>query len=804
MTSRFLSTFTTFLFLCLAFLASGQERFTLSGYVKDEASGESIIGVNIIAEGPQVGTATNEYGFYSLSLPRGEYAIRVSFIGYQNVRDTINLVDDITRNFELKLSSIETEAAEVVADRNKNVDDAQMGTVNLEVDKIKTLPALLGEVDILKTIQYLPGVQSGGEGNTGFYVRGGGPDQNLILIDGAVVYNASHLLGFFSVFNADAIKDIELIKGGMPAEYGGRLASVLNITQKDGNAREHQFDGGIGLISSRFTAQGPIKEDTASYLISARRTYIDVLARPFINPESEFAGSSYYFYDLNAKFNYKFSDKDQLFLSGYLGRDIFNFASNRSGFSVDIPWGNTIGSLRWNHLFSDKLFLNTTLSVSNYNFGLEGGQEQLSFELFSGVRDYTAQTQINFLPNPRHTIKAGIDYTYHKFTPYNVTASSEDVTFNTGSDQEIFAHEAAVYVQDEFAITDKLLVNAGLRYSWFGLVGPFTRFINDEAGDNFGAPTPPEAIVYETGEIVEDYGGLEPRITARWKVHKNASIKASFTQNFQYIHLASLSPTGLPTDLWVPSTDKLLPQKGRQYALGYFRNFKEDRYEASVEIYYKDMQNLVEYQAGTRPENTLNTNIDDPLLSGDGYSYGAEFFVKKSRGDLNGWIGYTWSKTNRTFELIDNGAEFPARFDRRHDLSVVVNYQLNPMWTFGTTFVYATGNAITLPVERYIVEGQIVNEYGKRNGYRMPPYHRLDLSATWYPSNRPNAKERSIGSRPFESSWTFSVFNVYNRQNPYFIYFGNEGDLSAGTLDITAYQVSLFPILPSVTWNFSF
>lgn len=796
-----------FTWIC-AIAGQAQEKYTLSGYVKDAENGEYIIGANVYLENSGKGTSTNGYGFYSLSMPEGEYVLSVSFVGYKNVKDTLKLDNDRKLNFELKPSSFVTEEARVIADKNRNVSSSEMGTVNLEMENIETLPALLGEVDILKTIQYLPGVQSGGEGNTGFYVRGGGPDQNLILIDNAVVYNASHLLGFFSVFNANAVKDIKLIKGGMPAEYGGRLASVLDITLKEGNTKKHEFEGGIGLISSRFTAQGPIKKDTASYIFSARRTYVDVLVRPFINPESEFAGSSYYFYDLNGKMNYRFSDRDQIYFSGYFGRDIFNFSSNRSGFSVDIPWGNSIASLRWNHLFNDKLFMNTNLSFSNYNFALEGGQEQFQFTLSSGVRDYSGKVQLNYFPNPLHDIKGGVDYTYHRFTPYNVSAASEDVSFDTGSGQDIFAHEAAVYVQDEFSITDKLLINAGLRYSWFALVGPFTRFNNSESGDNFGAPSPATTNVFESGEIVEDYGGWEPRLTARWRLHKNGSIKAGFTQNYQYIHLASLSPTGLPTDLWIPSTDQLLPQVGQQYSMGYFRNFDDDRYEASVEVYYKNMENLVEYQAGARPENSFNSNIDNQLVSGDGYSYGAEFFVKKSRGNFNGWVGYTWSKTNRAFEQIDNGREFPARFDRRHDLSVVANYKLNKAWTFATTFVYATGNAITLPVERYVVEGRIVNEYGDRNGYRMPPYHRLDLSATWYPANRKgkegNAQKDKDGKINFESSWTFSVYNVYNRMNPYFIYFANEGDLGSGTLDITAYQVSLFPILPSVTWNFSF
>lgn len=787
------------------------QNSTLSGNIIDQASGEAIIGATVYVEELKKGTASNVYGFYSLTVPQGSYTLQFSAIGYKTVSLEIDLSRDQTLNQELKENVIVTQAAEVVADKSKNTESTDMGRVDLDVNKIKKLPAFLGEVDILKTIQFLPGIQSAGEGNTGFYVRGGGPDQNLILLDNAVVYNASHLFGFFSVFNADAVKNVEVIKGGMPANYGGRLASVLDITLKEGNMREHEFNGGIGLIASRFTAQGPIKKDTSSYIISGRRTYIDVLAQPFVNPESAFAGSGYYFYDLNMKVNYKLSDKDQLFLSGYFGRDVFGFESSNVGFSASIPWGNATGSLRWNHIFSDKLFLNTNLTFSDYTFEFTGAQDEFEFTLFSGIRDWSFKSNLSYYPNLRHNIQAGIEYIYHEFTPSNVSARSGDVEFDTGEITRIYAHEFSAYALDQFDISDQLRLNAGLRFSWFTHVGPFTRFLKDENQDDFSAVSADESIDYSPGEKVADYVNLEPRINLRWKTGANSSIKAAYTQNYQYLHLASLSPTSLPTDVWVPSTDRVQPQFSVQYALGYFRNFKGNEYEASVEIYYKEMDNLVEFEEGAQPENSINDNVDNQFVFGIGDSYGIEFFLKKSIGKVNGWVGYTWSKTTREFDDLNNGNPFPARFDRRHDLSIVLNYDLNDKWSFGAAFVYGTGNAITLPVSRYFLEGRVVSEFADRNSFRMDPYHRADISVNYYPSKfkkerkRVNADGEAVPVlKKFYSSWSFSIYNIYNRMNPYFIYFGSEGNVNDGTLQLKAYQVSLFPVLPSITWNFSF
>ena len=791
-------------FFSLSAASSFGQKYTLSGYVKDASNGEYMIGATVFIKELGTGTTTNQYGFYSITLDQGNYNVVISFIGFNDTKFTIDLSKDIRRNTDLSAGAILTDEFEVVGEKsNENTDGTQMGKVDLEVEKIKALPAFLGEVDIMKTIQFLPGVQSAGEGNTGFYVRGGGPDQNLILLDEAVVYNASHLFGFFSVFNADAVKSIELTKGGMPANYGGRLASVLDISMKEGNSKEFHGEGGIGLISSRLTLEGPIKKDTSSFIISARRTYIDVLAEPFIPDTAAFAGSGYFFYDLNAKVNYRLSDKDRLFLSGYFGRDVFTFNDTESDFRVRIPWGNATTSLRWNHLFSDKLFLNTTAIFTDYQFEFGASQSQFEFKLFSGIRDYNLKMDFNYYPSIRHNVKFGMNYIYHTFTPNNASARSGDVEFDTGELNKMFAHEAAGYIQDEFDVSDKFKVNAGLRYSYFRQVGPFTRFNKDL---NF---TNVDTIDYGRGEKVADYGGLEPRISMRYRLPHESSIKAAYTLNYQYIHLASLSGVALPTDTWIPSSDRVKPQIGTQYNLGYFRNFKENLYEASVEVYYKDMNNLVEYREGAAPENDVNDNADNQLVFGDGYSYGAEFFLKKRTGKLNGWIGYTWSKTDRIFDDLNNGLKFPARYDRRHDLSIVAIYDLNDRWKFGATFVYATGSAITLPVQRYVIEGQIVNEFGERNGLRMNPFHRSDISATFTPKGTKMKRDPVTGEKVevkkrIQSTWNFSIYNVYNRANPYFIFFDNEGSLADGTLDISAQQVSLFPILPSVTWNFKF
>jgi len=794
-------------FICLNTLS---QSVTLSGTVKDKSTGETIIGASVYLKEVAKGMPSNVYGFYSITVAPGNHTLLVSAIGYKSIELELELLDDLKLPLELSENVILTDVATVVGEKSKNTESTDMGRVDLDVSKIKKLPAFLGEVDILKTIQFLPGIQTAGEGNTGFYVRGGGPDQNLILLDNAVVYNASHLFGFFSVFNADAVKNVEVIKGGMPANYGGRLASVLDISLKEGNAREHTFDGGIGLIASRFTAQGPIKKDTSSYIISARRTYIDILAKPFVNPESAFSGSGYYFYDLNMKINYRLGENDQLFLSGYFGRDVFGFESQRAGFSARIPWGNATGTLRWNHLFSDKLFLNTNLTFSDYQFSFTGAQEDFEFTLFSGIQDWSLKSSLSFYPNPRHNIQAGFDYIFHEFTPSNVTARSGDVVFDTGDITRVYAHDLSIYALDQFDISDKLRVNGGLRFSFFNQVGPFTRFVRNEVQDDFSAVAENETIEYGKGEKVASYANLEPRLNVRYKLGSKSSIKAAYTQNYQYLHLASLSPTSLPTDVWVPSTDRVQPQFSIQYALGYFRNFKDDIYEASVEIYYKEMENLVEFEEGAQPENTISDNVDNQFVFGSGDSYGVELFIKRSLGKLNGWVGYTWSKTTRRFTELNDGAPFPARFDRRHDLSIILNYDFNPKWSVSGAFVYGTGNAITLPIARYFIEGRVVSEFTDRNSFRMDPYHRADVSVNYYPSKNKRIKKSQLGAdapvipKKFYSSWSLSVYNIYNRMNPYFIYFGTEGSLNEGNLQIKAYQVSLFPILPSITWNFSF
>jgi hypothetical protein len=764
-------------------------RVTVNGYVRDSLSGELIIGATITLNGQSKGVTSNQYGFYSITLDSGTYRISITHVSYQQKIMELSFEADKSFNFDLlpKTSAI----AEVVVYANRrrdaNVKNAEMGRIDLSTTRIKNIPAFMGEVDILKTIQLLPGVRNAGEGNAGFYVRGGGPDQNLIMLDDAVVYNTGHLFGFFSIFNSDAIKNISLIKGGMPAQYGGRLSSVLDVAMKDGNMNKFQVEGGIGLIASRLSLQGPIIKNKASFMVSARRTYIDAIVKPFVKKTSDFYGSGYFFYDLNAKVNYKFSEKDRLYLSGYFGRDVFDFNNVQRSFRSNIPWGNSTATLRWNHVFNKRLFANTTAVYNNYKFKFEAAQNNFELSLASGIRDINLKTDFDYYPSPQHKIKFGGLYTYHKFIPNVLSGKQDSVIFTPNNETVKYASEFAAYIQDDWELSDKIKINYGVRWTGFTQIGPYTKYVRDIDGNKL------DSTVYKSFEPVKTYGGFEPRVTIRYALNDATSIKAAVNRNYQYIHLVSNAGSTLPTDLWVPSTYLVKPQLSWQYTAGLFKNFADNEYETSVEVYYKEMKNQIEYAEGYTP--SLN-DPEEEFVFGDGWSYGVEFFINKTRGKLNGWIGYTLSWTYRKFPDINGGENYPARYDRRHDMSIVANYEPGKKWKYGAVFVYGTGAATTMPERFYIIEGVLTQEYSRVNQYRLAPYHRLDLSATYTPVPK---KKRKV-----QSSWVFSVYNAYCRYNPYFIYFDQTGSPYDGSLKIEARQVSLFPILPAVTWNFKF
>ncbi|HEX4850286.1 MAG TPA: TonB-dependent receptor, partial [Puia sp.] len=542
-----------FFFTCFV-SGFAQNKFTLTGYVKDSLSSESLIGATITISGKANGVNSNQYGFFSITLPEGRYTVSCSYVGYQSLKREIELSSSTNFNFLLapKVSTNE-EVIVYSKRRDANVKNAQMGKIDLSMNQIKSLPVLFGELDIMKTLQLLPGVSNAGEGNTGLYVRGGGPDQNLILLDDAIVYNTGHLFGFFSIFNSDAIKNTSLIKGGMPAQYGGRLSSVLDVSMKEGNMNKIQVDGGIGLIASRISIQGPIKKQKASFIVSARRTYIDLLVKPFVPKSSQFYGSGYYFYDLNAKMNYQFSEKDRLYLSGYFGRDVFDFRNSQRSFKTNIPWGNTTATLRWNHVFNRKLFANTTLLYNNYTFAFNATQENLNLSLASGIHDLTAKTDFDYYPSPQHKIKFGASYTYHTFTPNILTGNQDSTVFTPNNSNKKYANEYALYIQDNWEIGEKFQVNAGLRWSGFQQIGPYTIYQSDSNGNKL------DSTVYKRGQSIKTYGGIEPRLTLRYAINDETSVKASVTRNLQYIHLVSNAGTTLPTDLWVPSTYRVQP-----------------------------------------------------------------------------------------------------------------------------------------------------------------------------------------------------------------------------------------------------
>ncbi|TXC81344.1 TonB-dependent receptor [Luteibaculum oceani] len=760
-------------------------------YVVGSISGPQgkLIGANVFWKSSNKGSISNEVGNFKIKF-NGPDSLCFRYIGYKSI--CVWVPKPSTVNIKLKESAITTDEVVITGAKSDLTRGTQMSTQTMSLQQIEELPSFLGEVDILKSIQLLPGVQSAGEGNSGFYVRGGGPDQNLILLDKAPVYNASHLLGLFSIFNHQAIGDPTLIKGGMPARFGNRLASVLEIPTKNGNFNKHEFGGGIGLVASRLYASGPILKDKVSYLITGRRTYIDALAAPFIPDDSQAKGSAYYFYDLNAQISAKLSDNDQVKVGFYLGDDVFKFLNKGSDISLRIPWGNLVLQGIYNRKFSNKLNADFYAYYDQYQFALQSQFDQFVIGVSSEINDYSLGSDWTFLPNSNHLVKFGVQLSRNKYLPSFAEASSGETDFDTGEKNYLHSNQYAAYIQDEWIISPIFTVNIGLRYSLFQHLGPYIRY--DQRGEN----ELPIIRRFGKGYIIKTYDGLEPRLAAKYSLTENSALKASFTQNYQYLHLASISPVSLPTDIWIPSTSRIKPQNGQQYALGYFHELSAIQSQFSIETYYKSMKNLVEYKDNVNPEDNLNDNVDNQLIQGKGYSYGVEFYFKKKAGKFNGWIGYTWSRTRRIFEELNEGRSFPAKYDRTHDLSLAATYQASKKWTFGANFVFGTGNAISLPTTRYFsfLDGRVLGVYKDRNSFRMPNYHRFDISATLRPKKNENRK--------YQSWWVFSLYNVYSRQNPYFLYFDAEGTLGSNDLKLTAKQVSLFPILPSVTWNFAF
>jgi len=751
---------------------------TISGFVRDAKNGETLTGAVIYPEEiPTVGIATNSYGYFSLTLPVGKYSLIVRFLGYKTKTISLDLKENTQMSFDMEEESISLKEITITGEKNNNnvVQSELISKIN--VREIQNIPVILGEKDILKTIQLLPGVTPAGEGNAGFFVRGGGVDQNLILLDEAPVYNPSHLLGFFSTFNSDAIKDITLYKGGFPAEYGGRLSSVVDIKMNEGNNKEFHFSGGIGIIASRLAIEGPILKNKGSFMIAARRTYADVFLKflPHNGADSIASKSTLYFYDLNMKANYQLSAKDRLYFSCYLGRDNFNL-----GGALGLNWGNVTATTRWNHIINDKFFSNTSLIFNRYSYKFNVAVGNLTMRVISEIKDWNLKEDLHFYLNSKNTIKFGFNSIYHTFVPSKVDSTA---FFRIRSMDNRFALENALYISDEQTISSHLKVSYGVRYSLFSSIGPGTVYTYDQVSDVVDSAT------YRKGKIFNSYGGFEPRLLVNYIINDSVSVKASYARSRQYIHLLSNTTSTTPFDLWVPSNINILPEIADQYTLGYFRNFSNNMYETSVEVYYKTLQNQIDYRNGANL--ILNNKVESQLVFGKGWGYGAEFLIRKKYGKLTGWISYTLSKTKRQFPDINGGNVFLAKQDRPNNIAVVGMYELNAKLTFSATWIYISGNVVTFPSGRYLVDSNIVPYYTERNGYRMPDYHRLDIGLTW---------QRKKTKR-FESNWNFSVYNVYGRSNAYAINFQEDPN---DPTKMQAVQLSLFRFVPAVSYNFKF
>lgn len=777
-----------------------QQKFTVSGYVKSSADGETILGATIYTrELASMGTSTNNSGFYSLTLPSGKYKLVISSLGFTTQLLDLDLIQNRVQNIELDDS--ETQLGEVIITEDiidANVSSNRMSIEKLSIQTIKSMPALLGEVDVIRSIQLLPGVSTVGEGASGFNVRGGGVDQNLILQDESIIYNSSHLFGFFSVFNPDAVKDVTLMKGGIPAQYGGRLSSLLDVKLKEGNSKEFAGSAGIGTVSSRLSLEAPIIKDKSSFIIAARRSYADV----FLKLLPDFKDNQLYFYDLSAKWNYNIDAKNTVFVSGYFGKDVFQFNDD-----FKLNWGNATGTVRWNHVFNQKLFAKFTGVFSNYNYllGVPSGTD--AFEWISSIQNQNAKADLQYFINPKNTLNFGGSVINYSFQPGKISPLGNNNIFNEYELATQRGLEYAVYIDNDREFGSRWSVQYGLRLSMFDYRGPYTT--KEYEGKDGLRKDLVKTKKYGSESIVK-YWNPEPRFSTRYVLDEKSSIKASYQRMAQYIHLISSTSAASPLDIWQPSTTNIKPETADQVAIGYFRNIKNNMFETSVEVYYKNSTNQIDYINGA--ETLLNEDLESELLYGKGRAYGAEFYIKKKSGKLNGWVSYTLAKSERQIIGLNNNDWYNAKYDRTHNISIVGIYDLTKKWSFSTSFAYLTGVATTFPNSRYTVQGIVIPDISddSRNNYRVPAYHRLDFSATLTPEGKPNKK--------YTSNWVFSVYNAYNRRNAFSVYFGQNNDSQNltytqdpnGTVIPTsaktqATRLAIFgSIIPSVTYNINF
>ncbi len=784
----------------LLFAVNAQEKFTISGYVTAAESGEELIGATVAVKSIGTGVSANVYGFYSLTLPQGTYSVTYSFIGYDEKVKTIEL--NSNQKIDIELSEAANEIDEVVIEAEgaeQNIKSIEMSVNKIDAKDIKKIPALLGEADVVKSVLLLPGVSTVGEGSTGFNVRGGGIDQNLVLLDEAPVYNSSHLFGFFSVFNPDAVKNVKLVKGGIAPEYGGRLSSILDVRMKEGNSKKFTGTGGVGLIFSRLALEGPINDKT-SFIVAGRRSYADVLAKPFL--DNDLRDSRFYFYDLTAKINHRINENNRIFLSGYFGRDVFG-----SGFAFN--WGNATATFRWNHIFNEKLFMNLTTFYSDYDysFGIEEDDARDDFEWSSSIVSGSIKPDFTYYLNNKNTVKFGGQIIYYDFKPAEAAFISDGQS-NSLSLPEKFANESGVYAQNEQKIGSRLSLLYGARVSHFRFEGDREQeYVNGEPGirKELASETLNESELYKLDlgfwrpsyrnyKSNTSYTNFEPRFAVNYSLTETSSLKASFNRMTQYLHLISNTVASTPVDLWLPTTNNIEPQIADQVAVGYFRNFKQNKYEASVELYYKDFQNQIDYIDNA--DLFFNTQLEGDLLSGDGRAYGVEWYIKKNTGKLTGWVSYTLAKTERQVNGINRDAWYPTRFDRAHNLSVVSSYELTEKWSFSANFVFSSGTPATFPTNRYEIQGVVLphNDGDARNNYRIPNYHRLDISATLTPEKNKDRK--------FNGEWVFSVYNVYSRRNPFSIFFEQDNDSPRVTNAVRFAVIGSF--VPAVSYNFNF